>query len=128
MTGAVLDASAVLALLQGEPGAERVAEAIVSGASLSVVNLAEVAGKLSEHGMPEGDLRAVVDLLQVTIEPCTTEDAIHAGLLRPSTKGAGLSLGDRVCLALATRLALPVLTTDRQWANVTVSMPVEVIR
>jgi ribonuclease VapC len=128
MITVVLDASAVLAMLQGEPGTERVMEAIAAGAGISAVNLAEVVGKLGEHGMPEADIRAALALLQITVEPFTQEDAIRAGLLRLATKSAGLSLGDRACLALALRLAQPVLTADRQWANVTVSVSVEILR
>jgi ribonuclease VapC len=131
MTRAVLDASAVLALLQKEPGAERVESAIAAGASMSTVNLAEVVSKLSEHGMPEKDIRTVLDLLQVSVEPFTVEDAVRAGLLRLATRTAGLSLGDRACLALASRLAIPVLTTDRQWKSIAGNLSnisVEVVR
>lgn len=128
MTVAALDASAVLALLQQEAGANRAEAAIAAGASVSTVNLSEVVSKLSEHGMPEAAIRTVLELLQVTVEPFTADDALSAGLLRLTTRSAGLSLGDRACLALAARLGVPALTTDRQWASVVTSVTVEVIR
>lgn len=98
----VLDASAVLALVHAEPGADVVAAA-VGAASLGTVNLAEVVGKLVDAGV---DVRAVRNLLRaagVAIEPLTEDDAQLAGALRSIDGGRALSLGDRCCLALAMR-------------------------
>jgi PIN domain nuclease of toxin-antitoxin system len=123
----VLDASALLALLNREPGAELVAAAL-SGAAVSALNLSEVVAKLSDAGMPEGAIREALQGLPLDIIPFELEQAYEAGFLRPSTKGVGLSLGDRGCLNLALRLGLPVLTADRTWQQLAVGAEVRVIR
>ncbi|HEX6154022.1 MAG TPA: type II toxin-antitoxin system VapC family toxin [Solirubrobacterales bacterium] len=117
---AVLDASALLAHIDDEPGAEAVGEAIVNGAAISIVNWIEVLSKLAERGedpeiaSAEMTTPGLVETA-VTIELVTAEDAIEAARLRPLTKERGLSLADRACLALGTRLEVPVLTADREW-------------
>lgn len=124
---AVLDASAVLALLFGEPGAEAVAEAVAAGAALSAVNLAEVATVLVRRGLDaEGILATVRDQLEV--EAFTAEDALAAAELYPHTTRAGLSLGDRACLALARRRGVPALTAEQAWAHLKLDVSVKVIR
>jgi ribonuclease VapC len=128
MSSCVLDASALLALLREEPGSEQVAKALDDGAVVSLVNLSEVVAKLSESGMPEEAIREVLDLPGVKKIEFDAEQAYQAGLLRPLTKSAGLSLGDRACLALARRLNLPVLTTDRVWQALSLDIVVQVIR
>ena len=116
----VLDASALLAHLRDEPGADVVAEAIASGAVISTVNLAEVFSRVADRGGDPAKLAAELTrsgLLDgaITVEPFTAADAIEAGRLRPLTRDAGLSLGDRACLALARRLDAPALTADTDW-------------
>jgi PIN domain nuclease of toxin-antitoxin system len=116
----VLDASALLAYLQGEAGSDVVSDAIADGASLSTVNLAEVLGRVAEHGADPVKLAAQLaerGLLDgaIAVEPFTDADAIEVARLRPLTRGAGLSLGDRACLALARRLGVPALTADTAW-------------
>ncbi|MBA2393431.1 MAG: type II toxin-antitoxin system VapC family toxin [Ktedonobacteraceae bacterium] len=128
MRRGVLDASALLALLNGEAGSEQVASVIVDGAAISAVNLAEVVTKLSEIGMPEALIHDVLDLLGLEIIDFDFKQAYQVGLLRPFTRHAGLSLGDRACLALAQLLDLPALTTDRIWASLAVNVTVLVIR
>ncbi|HZU77867.1 MAG TPA: type II toxin-antitoxin system VapC family toxin [Dehalococcoidia bacterium] len=128
MSNAVLDASALLALVQNEPGGDRVAAAVTSGAAISAVNLAEVIGKLQERGAPEADIRAALQPLRIAIMPMDTALAYRAGLLRMPTRAAGLALGDRVCLALAQQLGVPALTTDRVWATLGLGVTVTVIR
>lgn len=110
----VLDASALLAHLRDEPGADVVAEAIASGAVISTVNLAEVFSRVADRGGDPAKLAAELTqsgLLDgaITVEPFTAADAIDAGRLRALTRDAGLSLGDRACLALARRLDAPAL-------------------
>ncbi len=128
----VIDASALLALLQDENGADEVVEAITDGAAISTVNLSEVLAKLAEHGQP-----AVVALGSIheaaegalQIEPFTEDDAAQAADLRPRSKAQGLSFGDRACLALATRFAVPALTADRDWQKLPdVGVAVKLIR
>jgi ribonuclease VapC len=119
---AVLDASALLAHINEEPGAEVVREAMASRVAISVVNWIEVLSKRAEQGedpeLASAELTAagLVETV-VSIEPLTPEDAIEAARLRPLTKAKGLSLADRACLALGARLAVPILTADQEWAD-----------
>lgn len=124
----VLDASALLAGLDGERGAGRVAAAL-DNAVVSAVNFAEVVGGLARGDSPER-IRVVLAALACAVMPADEEMAIDAGLMRPFTDRIGLSPGDRFCLALGRRLRAPVLTTDRQWAVIAddVGVNVEVIR
>jgi PIN domain nuclease of toxin-antitoxin system len=124
---AVLDASALLALLFAEPGAERVADVIAEGAVMSTVNLSEVAALLVRHGHePEKMLAPVRE--QVAVELFTPEDALTAARLSRLTAPKGLSLGDRACLALAKRLATRAVTAERAWAQLEVDVQIELIR
>ena len=113
----VLDASALLAGLNAEPGADRVAAAVDS-AVISAVNFAEVVGGVAPRGNSAEQVRAILEALACTVVPADEEMAIDAGLMRALTDRAGLSLGDRFCLALGRRLRAAVLTADRQWALV----------
>jgi ribonuclease VapC len=129
----VLDASALLAHLRDEPGADVVAEAIASGAVISTVNLAEVFSRAADRGADPAKLAAELTqsgLLDgaITVEPFTAADAIDAGRLRPLTRDAGLSLGNRACLALARRLDAPALTADTDWQGVAHGVELRPIR
>jgi PIN domain nuclease of toxin-antitoxin system len=124
---AVLDATALLALLHDEPGAEAVAEALPHS-SISTVNLAEVVAKLAEAGMPEETIRIALAGLGIEVIPFDEDLAYRTGLLRALTSRYGLSLGDRACLALGLRLGQPVLTADRIWATLKVGVKIRVIR
>jgi PIN domain nuclease of toxin-antitoxin system len=119
----VWDASAVLAVLNREPGWEALLEGWATG-SISAVSLAEVAAKLAERGMPEHEVRQVLDAIELKVYAFDAVDALRAGMLRPLTKALGLSLGDRACLALGLRLESPVLTTDRVWKDL--DLPLEI--
>jgi len=123
----VLDASALLALLNNEPGAELVAEALPQGA-ISAINLSEVVAKLSEAGMPEEAIQEALRALPLEVVSFDQEQAYEAGLLRLRTRGVGLSLGDRGCLSLARKLGLPALTADRTWEQLAIGAEVRVIR
>lgn len=127
MSKPVLDASALLALLGEEPGSETVAE-VIHGAAISAVNLAEVIGKLVESGMPEGAAREATLGLGMDVHVFDVEAAFLTGGLRATTRQAGLSLGDRACLALALRLSRPVVTADRSWKSLKLGVDVDVIR
>jgi len=125
---AVLDASATLALVRRELGREIVAEALLHGAAISSVNLAEVHSVLQLDGVPSGEVVARLKAVGLEVEPFAESDAEAVGDLRPKTKALGLSLADRACLALGMRLGLPVLTADRALAMANVGVEVRAIR
>lgn len=133
MSSAVLDASAFLAYLRDEPGADVVADAIADGASISTVNLGEVFSRVADRDADPADLaRQMTDrgLLDgaITVEEFTSVDAVEVGRLRPLTREHGLSLGDRACLALARRLALPAVTADTVWSKLDLELTLRQIR
>lgn len=128
MVSYVLDSSALMALFHEEPGNETVTQAIEDGAAISTVNLAEVASKLNDLGTPQELVQTAINVLALTIVDFNAEFAYQVGLLRSLTKRAGLSLGDRACLALARHLNLPALTTDRIWEGILPDVTVQVIR
>ncbi len=123
----VLDSSAVIAHLLGEAGADQAGDAL-GDALIGAVNFAEVISKLVELGMPPNEATSQVQWLDLNIVPADAGDAILAGELRATTKRAGLSLGDRFCLALALGRSLPVLTADRAWAGLDVGVDIQLIR
>ncbi len=129
----VLDASAMLAYLANETGADVVADSIAGGATLSAVNLAEALSTLAVRGsapatvVAELTSRGLLDGA-ITVEPFTAADSIEAARLRPLTRSAGLSLADRACLALARRISTPVLTADHAWTGLTLDVDVRLIR
>jgi ribonuclease VapC len=123
----VLDASAILAYLRDEPGADTVERAIARGAAVSTVNLSEVCAKLNDHGVTPKQSTQTIEDLALTIEPFLRPDAECAGAWRTSTRQFGLSLGDRACLALAYRLGTPAVTTDRAWEGLPLPVEVKII-
>lgn len=129
MSSAVLDASAFLCLLQGEPGADTVRRAIrTADAVMSAVNLAEVASKLAERGSAPDEIAEAVAEVGIEIVPLDETLAMDVGMLRPLTRAAGLSLGDRACLATARRMGARALTTDGGWAGLQVGVEIVAVR
>ena len=124
---AVLDASAVLALLNEEPGGDAVAD-VVENARICTVNSAEVGGKLIDAGMSSDEAREAVKLLLLDSVPLDDELAHATAALRSVTKSKGLSLGDRACLALAIRENAVAVTADRKWAELDIGCDIQVIR
>lgn len=124
---AVIDASVVLAALKGEPGGDRLAD-MRAGRLISSVNLAEVVTRLLDLEFSDRQALSMVEALGLTVVPFDAQTAVRAGLLRERTRTAGLSLGDRACLALAATLSLPVLTADRNWDRVSGDVEVHQIR
>jgi PIN domain nuclease of toxin-antitoxin system len=127
MSEVVLDASAVLALLNQEPGSETISQ-FLDRAAISAVNFSEVIAKLAEAGVPQVAAVQILDSLSLEVTAFDQAQAIEAGMLRPITKSLGLSLGDRACLALGLALNQPVVTTDRQWANLNIAIEIRVVR
>lgn len=123
----MLDASAVLAWLRAEPGAD-VVETHLAAAVISTVNLSEVYQKLAQHGVDADRTLRQLRTLGVGTEPLDVADAVTAAKLWPATRSAGLSLGDRCCLAMATRLGRPAITADAAWSAVDTGVPVVLIR
>jgi ribonuclease VapC len=123
----VLDSSVILAHLNSEPGSAR-AEACFGNALISAVNFSEVVAKLVERGAGLGLIRAALSRYGLQVAPFDEELAERSGALRAKTKPFGLSLGDRACLALAERFALPVLTADRTWKELSLSIDVQLLR
>ena len=127
MSEYVLDASAVIATILDERGAEQV-KATSRTSRISAVNLTEVVQKLVELGATDETIADFVRKLPCVVEPFDAATSVHAGLLRRTTRSHGLSLGDRACLALAAREGLPAMTGDRAWADVDVGVEVVLIR
>lgn len=126
MSEVVLDASALLALLRDEAGASKVADAMGT-ARMSSVNYAEVVSHFIHAGMPADQIDAMLRPLPLVIVDADRALATIVGRLRAVTAEAGLSLGDRFCLALARRDGLPALTADKQWRTVADAVGVFVI-
>src|SRR5580700_10421951 len=128
MNKIVLDASALLAVLNREPGADRLTPEMLSTATASTVNLAEVQGKLVSRGLTPGDA------WEATLSPIrdatsfTAEHAEVAGSLIAETRALGLSIGDRACLALGIALKAPVYTADKSWKKLKLGVAIHVIR
>lgn len=129
----VLDASALLAYLHDEPGADPVGDAIVDGAHISAANFAEVLSKLADTGRRPAEVVLTIrgsgfpDSL-LMVEPLTEEDAITMAEIREKTGRRNISLGDRACLALGIRLGLPILTGDRVWSELGLGVEIRPIR
>ncbi len=123
MSKTVVDASVILAILLNE-----VADSsVLKGAVVSAVNFSEVLSKMQDYGLTRTDLQVTLHLL-AGIEPFTESQANRSGELRPLTRAAGLSLGDRACLALALELGADVYTADRAWAALDLPCRIHLIR
>ena len=130
---AVLDASALLAYLFGEPGAEEVSALLVETCAISAVNFSEVLSKLSDYGKKSEEAADLMERQGLTgsailVLPFDETQARALARLRAKTRRAGLSLGDCACLALASTLNLPVATADRVWATLRLGVEVRCIR
>lgn len=124
----VLDASALLAVSKGEKGADFVMELIeTKDCVISSVNMAEVACKMLEFGLPRHQLKRAVDQFIIDVINFNQEQALACAELRPLTKSAGLSLGDRACLGLAKLMDGTAVTSDRPWIAIAEAVGVKVL-
>jgi ribonuclease VapC len=124
---AVLDASALLAFLRNEPGADNVA-AVLRTSCISAVNLAETISKMVEYGKPLDDVGFQIERLHILVVPFDAEQAKLVASLWKITRALGLSLGDRACLALGLKTGRSVITAERAWAKLDVGVSVGLIR
>lgn len=123
----VVDASAVIAFLVGEPFARFDSERL-GNALISAVNLSEILTRLPELGVPEDATATAVSRLALRVVVFDEALAHAAARMRPITRRAGLSLGDRACLALGQEQGCPVVTADRAWATLDLDVEVILIR
>lgn len=111
----VFDASALLAFLQGEEGAEKVEAQLVTGGVCSAANWSETAQRVLMHDRDWSLAKALLASYDLVVEPVTVGDAEWAAARwKP---GEGLSLGDRLCMALGERLDALIWTADRSWGT-----------
>jgi ribonuclease VapC len=123
----VVDASAVLAALKSEPFSHFEPRELV-GATISAVNLSEVLSKLHDDGLDLAQADAAASIMELRAVAFDEPQARSAARLHPLTRRAGLSLGDRACLALGQSLNRPVVTADRAWATIDVGVEIVLIR
>jgi PIN domain nuclease of toxin-antitoxin system len=123
----IADASAILALLKQEPFGKLDPRRLFR-APISAVNLSEVLERLCSGGLSESEADEAVAALSLRVADFDEAQARLAAYLRPRTRRAGLSLGDRACLALGLRLGRPVITADRAWASLDVGVEIVLIR
>lgn len=127
MKPVVLDASALIASIYEEKGADAV-DRRLANALISTVNLTEVASYMIRQGMAPDEAEMLLRDLSLVVEDYDENQAFAAAGLLNKTASKGLSLGDRACLALALTKGLPVLTADRAWASLDTGVKVETIR
>ncbi len=127
MAEGVLDASAILALIGEEPGAEMVA-AVIANCIVSTVNGSEAIAKLVQRGLPTQTAEEIIFGLPFELADFDRPQAAAAGRMWQRGREAGLSLGDRACLALAEATGLPAITADRQWQQFRSSVDIRYIR
>jgi ribonuclease VapC len=123
----VLDASALLALLNGETGAG-VVQDLLADSVISSINFSEVVACLALHGLPPEEIHNVLDILGLEIVPFETDNAYSTGLLAPKTKLFGLSLGDRACISLAMKTGATAVSADRIWGKMDLNIKIKIIR
>jgi ribonuclease VapC len=127
MTAVVVDASAILAVIKQEHGAELVANS-ARGARISALNFYEIAAWLSERGSTSEDIENVIGPFDLTVEAFNRPRAMAAALLAAKTKRRNISPADRACLALALELGMPAMTGDRAWRDLDIGVEIQLFR
>jgi len=123
----VLDASALLTLLNAEKGADLVQD-LLPRSVISSVNLSEVVTRLTLLDMPENEIHEILDVLGLEIIPFDEDQAFQAGVISRLTQPLGLSLGDRACLSLALTTHKTALTADRIWKELKLGVEIQLVR
>lgn len=123
----VLDTTALLVWLRGEPGAEMV-HPLLPTAIMSAASWSETCRKLAQRGVDADRITSRLRTLGIQVEPVTEVDAVAAANLWSRTRAAGLSLSDRCCLVLGSRLGLTTVTADTTWAEFDLEIPIQIIR
>ena len=123
----MLDTSALLAYLHGEPGGEKV-PANTGDARISAVNYSEAVAVLTRHGANTAEVRALLSSILLEVVDFDIGAAESAGFMITTTNAFGLSPDDRACLAAAQRQGIPVMTADRSWSNLSIGVPIQLIR
>ena len=127
MNDYVLDASALLTLLNAEKGADLVQD-LLPRSVISSVNLSEVVTRLTLLDMPENEIHEILDVLGLEIIPFDEEQAFQAGVISRLPQPQGLSLGDRACLALALATRRTAITADRTWKELSLGVEIQLVR
>jgi PIN domain nuclease of toxin-antitoxin system len=123
----VIDSSAVLAILKNERGGDQ-AVSLSRGALLSAVNLIEVRSKMMEAVSDVDRALSTLDRLEINVVPFTPHQGKMAADLWPIVKGKSVSLADRACIALAIDKNATLVTADRGWAKLGLSLDLSFIR
>ena len=123
---AILDSAAVIAFLNREIGHEAITDALAAGAGVCTASIAEAIAVLVRRGLSAADAVEAVAELPIAVFDVDLELAQTAGTMAQATRQFGLSLGDRLCLALAAREHVPAITADRIWAQAGPVVGVEV--
>ncbi len=116
MNKVVLDASALIALIKNETGAD-VVESLLGRIVMSAINVSEAAGILVDLGMSYEECKNNIEPYIDVIVPLDTQQSFDIAFLKNSTKHKGLSIGDRACIALGIKMELPIYTADKVWAD-----------
>jgi len=128
VTDYVFDASAILALILQEQGKDAVEEYLMESRWIASVNLAEIVTKLVDYAYTDADISESLGELGLDVVDFDGSQALEAGRLRKETRGLGLSLGDRACLAVAMAMRCPAITADRTWQSLALPIQVYTVR
>jgi PIN domain nuclease of toxin-antitoxin system len=126
VVSSILDSSALLAYLRSEPGYEVVDNAIEKGAAISAINFSEVAAVMIRDGQKPATVKSQLSGLELSVLPLEEDVAFGAAELVILTKPYGLSLGDRICFAMAKSLKVPTITADKPWAKIAKEIGVDI--
>jgi ribonuclease VapC len=124
----VFDATALIALVESEPGYQRVQE-LVGRSTISAINVAEAVNKFVERGSALDAVQNSLRRLELLVVDWSEEMAYQSAEFTRFNQSHGLSLGDRACLTLARRLHATAVTSDRTWKRIpSLGVPIMIFR